>query len=109
MCYDDYMMNPVGVRELKANLSAYVDRARNGEEIIVMLRGEPVVRITPLDYEDPRARGLREGWLKPAQRPGSLRDHVFPKVTIDREAQRELQRDRDRWDQRVDPDQGGDR
>lgn len=76
MCYDDYMMNPVGVRELKANLSAYVDRARNGEEIIVMLRGEPVVRITPLDYEDPRARGLREGWLKPAQRPGALRDAV---------------------------------
>ncbi|MCW2924029.1 MAG: Antitoxin [Thermoleophilia bacterium] len=71
--YDDHM-NPVGVRELKANLSSYIERARNGEEIIVMHRGEPVVKIVLLDEEeDVIARGYREGWLVPPKRPGGVR------------------------------------
>jgi prevent-host-death family protein len=69
-------MNPVGIRELKANLSAYVERARSGEEIIVMHRGVPVVKVIALDHEDPYVRGIREGWLTPAKNPGGLRGLV---------------------------------
>ncbi len=103
------MMNPVGIRDLKANLSAYVERARAGEEIIVMHRGEPVVKVIALDYEDPRARGIREGWLKPAQTPGGLREHVFPSMigNPDVDPFVELQHDRDRWAERAEPDRDG--
>jgi prevent-host-death family protein len=39
----------VGVRELKNHLSQYLDRVRDGEEIIVTDRGRPVARLAALD------------------------------------------------------------
>ncbi len=39
----------VGIRELKNGLSAYIDRVRNGEEVIVTDRGRPVARLSSLD------------------------------------------------------------
>jgi prevent-host-death family protein len=44
-------MDTVGIRELKANLSRYVARARQGERIIVTDRGERVAEIIPLSQE----------------------------------------------------------
>ena len=44
-------MDTVGIRELKANLSRYVARAREGERIIVTDRGEQVAEIAPLSHE----------------------------------------------------------
>lgn len=44
-------MDTVGIRELKANLSRYVARARAGERIIVTDRGEQVAEIVPLSQE----------------------------------------------------------
>lgn len=44
-------MDTVGIRELKANLSRYVARARQGERIIVTDRGERVAEIAPLSQE----------------------------------------------------------
>jgi prevent-host-death family protein len=38
----------VGVRELKAHLSQYLAKVREGEEIIITDRGEPVARIQPV-------------------------------------------------------------
>jgi prevent-host-death family protein len=38
----------VGIRELKAHLSAYLDRVQGGEEVIVTERGKPIARIEPL-------------------------------------------------------------
>ena len=35
----------VAVSELRANLSAWLDRARQGEEVVVTERGFPVVRL----------------------------------------------------------------
>jgi prevent-host-death family protein len=35
----------VAVSELRANLSAWLDRARRGEEVVVTERGFPVVRL----------------------------------------------------------------
>ena len=39
----------VGIRVLKNNLSKYIDRVRDGEEVIVTDRGHPVARLSPLD------------------------------------------------------------
>jgi prevent-host-death family protein len=38
-----------GVREVKNNLSSYLDRVRGGEEIVITDRGRPVARLTSLD------------------------------------------------------------
>lgn len=42
------MADSVGIRALKAHLSAYVDRARVGESITVTDRGRPVARLVPV-------------------------------------------------------------
>ena len=41
------MATEVGIRELKANLSAFVDRIEQGEVITVTKHGKPVARIVP--------------------------------------------------------------
>lgn len=68
--YRDYM--DVAIRELKAKLSAYVQRAAAGEHITVTDRGRPVAMLVPpigrIDLETAAA----EGWLRPATAPGRL-------------------------------------
>jgi len=44
-------MNKVGIRELKAKLSSYIDKARNGEEIVVTEHGVEVAVIHPVSPE----------------------------------------------------------
>lgn len=39
----------VGVRELKNNLSRYLERVRAGEHVVVTDHGRPVARLTPVD------------------------------------------------------------
>lgn len=58
-------MDEVGIRELKAKLSSYIDRAKNGETIVVTERGIPVARLIPATASDAIARGIREGWIRP--------------------------------------------
>lgn len=41
----------VGIKELKAKLSDYVDRTREGERFLVTDRGEPVAELIPLNPE----------------------------------------------------------
>jgi prevent-host-death family protein len=53
----------VGVRELKAHLSQYVDRAAAGEVIRVTERGVPRAVLMPLPAGDRVAQGLAEGWI----------------------------------------------
>lgn len=38
----------VGIRELRQNLSVYVDRVKSGETLEVTEHGRPVARLTPL-------------------------------------------------------------
>jgi prevent-host-death family protein len=45
-------MSSVGIGELKNRLSAYLDRVRRGEEIIVRDRSRPFAKIVPLSPED---------------------------------------------------------
>lgn len=60
----------VGVRELRNNLRAYLERVRVGEEVIVTDRGAPVARLTPVEAgETTRQRLIDEGLLTPARRP----------------------------------------
>lgn len=51
-------MTTVGIRELKGRLSSYIQRAKNGEALIVTDRGKPVVKIAP--YEE--SANDRLGW-----------------------------------------------
>jgi prevent-host-death family protein len=41
----------VGVRDLKNNLSRYLDRVAQGDEVVVTERGRPVARLTAVDAE----------------------------------------------------------
>ena len=48
----------VGIRELKNDLSRYIDRVRAGEEVIVTDRGRPVARLSAVDQADDRLAEL---------------------------------------------------
>jgi prevent-host-death family protein len=67
-------MIQVGVRELKAKLSHYLDRAANGEVIRVTDRGKPKATLGPAT-ETAIERGIREGWI----RPGSGKPITVPR------------------------------
>ena len=56
----------VGIRELRAGLSRYVERVKRGEEIVVTERGRPVARLVPMNGERKIDRLIREGTLIPA-------------------------------------------
>lgn len=61
----------VGIRELKAKLSEYLDRAAAGETIVVTDRGKAKVEIRKLSVEERIKQGIEGGWIKPG-RPGGL-------------------------------------
>ncbi len=46
---DGEVMSSVGIRDLKANLSAYLQTVRNGQEIIVLDHKVPIAKIVPID------------------------------------------------------------
>ena len=55
-----------GVAELKANLSQYLDRVRQGGEVVITDRGAPVARLVPLEgavERDSRTERLVRGGL----------------------------------------------
>jgi prevent-host-death family protein len=60
-------MADVGVRELKARLSEYLDRAARGEIIRVTERGQPKAILGPLPGENRLDEGIAEGWVRPAK------------------------------------------
>jgi prevent-host-death family protein len=59
----------VGVRELRGNLRAYLDRAEAGEEIIVTERGKPVAKIVSASGKRTIEQLIAEGRARPALRP----------------------------------------
>jgi prevent-host-death family protein len=63
----DVVSSEVGVRELKARLSAYLAAVQQGKEVIVTDRGRPVARLVPVerDVDEHRARLIAEGRLIP--------------------------------------------
>lgn len=45
-------MQTVNIAELKSNLSAFLEKVRNGEELIVKDRNRPIARLMPLANGD---------------------------------------------------------
>ena len=68
----------VGVRELRQNLSRYLERVKAGESLIVTERGREVARLTPSGPPDsPIARLVADrGATMPA---GTLQDLMPPR------------------------------
>lgn len=71
----------IGVRELKANLSKYLDRAAKGETIRVTERGKPKALLVPVPGQVDLSRGIAEGWIRPG-------DGSIPDTTLRRHAAR---------------------
>ena len=54
------MSGAVGVRELRQNLSRYLDRVKAGEALVVTERGHEVARLVPSGASADRYAGLAE-------------------------------------------------
>ena len=66
---EDARTPQVGVRELRQNLSVYLDRVKEGERLEVTEHGRPVALLVPLpDEDDPLDRMIAEGRAIPATR-----------------------------------------
>ena len=59
------MTHSVNIAEAKAHLSALIDRAAAGEEIILSRAGRPMARLMPLEEQTPRRPGVRRHWQIP--------------------------------------------
>lgn len=69
MCTLQAVAVEVGIRELRENLSAWLDRAASGEDVIVTERGKPKARLGALTGEDILDQLVREGRATRATRP----------------------------------------
>jgi prevent-host-death family protein len=56
----------VGIRELRDHLSRYLDRVRDGDELIVTDRGRAVARVVPVSGERIFDQLISEGLIEPA-------------------------------------------
>ncbi len=84
----------VGIRELRQNLSVYVDRVLQGDTFEVTDRGHPVAILGPLPgASTPLGRLVREGRAQPPT--GDLLALGPPKGRITRQASDALQRMRE--------------
>lgn len=69
----------VGIRDLRAGLSRYVEQVKQGEEIVVTEHGKPVARLVPINGERKIDRLIREGVVIPARsRTGWLPEDLIP-------------------------------
>lgn len=62
----------IGIRELKQNLSEYLERAANGEMVVVTDRGVPKVLIVAIPGGGQLSIGVKEGWVTPPAKTGRL-------------------------------------
>ena len=56
-------MAQLSIAEAKAQLSARVDRAAAGEEIVLAKAGKPVARLMQLAQREPRRPGIARHWI----------------------------------------------
>lgn len=74
------MENTVGIRDLKARLSEYMNRVKSGQSILITEHGKPVGRILPVDMGlKERINALRKAGLV-AWNGKKLRDIEPPAV-----------------------------
>jgi prevent-host-death family protein len=58
-----------GIRDLRDNLSRYLEQVRQGEEVIVTDHGKAVARLVPLAQPRRIDQLIAEGRITPAKRP----------------------------------------
>ncbi len=64
------MIVNVGVKELRENLRSYLERVKDGDEVIVTERGKPVARLVARESDEAlHDRLVRQGTITRAQRP----------------------------------------
>jgi prevent-host-death family protein len=56
-------LKAIGITQAKANLSRLVDSAAKGEPFIIAKAGKPMVKVVPLDIEQPQ-RNSRIGFMR---------------------------------------------
>ena len=66
--YDDHM-EEVGIRELKAALSRYLRKVKEGETVVVTERGKPIARIVPIGIPEHIAKLIAKGTVSWSGRP----------------------------------------
>jgi prevent-host-death family protein len=57
----------VGVRDLRNNLSRYLDRVKAGEELVVTDRGAAIARVMPIEGERRLDALIADGLVTPAR------------------------------------------
>ena len=57
----------VNIYQAKAKLSALLEKAQAGEEVIIARAGKPIARLTPIAPAPGSRSGVRFGGLKPAR------------------------------------------
>ena len=67
------MTTRVGIRELKAKLSHYLERAAAGETIVVTARGRAKAELRPLSIDERLEQLIREGRVTPPRLSGPPR------------------------------------
>ncbi|MEX0850664.1 MAG: type II toxin-antitoxin system prevent-host-death family antitoxin [Gaiellaceae bacterium] len=68
------MVVRVGVRDLRENLRSWLDRVKDGDEIVVTERGKAVAQLTPLDPPRSKLEELIEaGIVRPPLKPKRTR------------------------------------
>jgi prevent-host-death family protein len=88
MCYMAGRQEKVGVRELRQNLSVYLDLVKKGQALTVTEHGQAVAELRPLSAQnDALGRLINEGRVVPARRspsalPRPLRVEVDPPVSV---------------------------
>lgn len=87
-------MKRVKIADLKAKLSAHLQLVRDGEEVLVCDRDEPVARITPIlvaEFSEQEKRLIARGVLTPPRRrrkaakplpepPGDVTDEIMQDI-----------------------------
>lgn len=71
-----------GIRELRNHLSKYLDRVRDGEELVVTDRGTAIARLVPIGQPRAYDRLVDEGLIEPSAAAGRTR----PEQRVEAEA-----------------------
>ena len=95
----DLLLDPIGVRDLRNNVSGALRRAGSGERILVTVDGQPVAQLGPITPDD---RGVTlwdlaaAGLVEPPRRPDQPDDPPPLPLPADLDADRLLEATRGR-------------
>lgn len=70
----------VAISELRAHLGDWLDRARQGQHVVVTDRGVPVARLVGVDETDTIERLTREGVISPPTSTRRPRASDVPRI-----------------------------